>query len=99
MTEVIWTDDDDCVYDDIDGMMCREWPPHSTGWVKLIEGEIIEEIQSPPMLERGKMAVSSNEGRDSRTAHGAGAGNASNISLPVPVLRGLAPDEAGAKNK
>lgn len=77
----------------------REWPPVSDKYVKVVEGEVIEEGQSPPMLERGEVAVSPEEGRSSRASDGTSAENASNLSVPVPLLRRLALDEAGAKNE
>jgi hypothetical protein len=47
----------------------------------IVKGEVIEESESPPVLERREVAVSPEEDRDSGTPDGTSRGNASNSSI------------------
>lgn len=73
------------------------WRLHDGEYHKVIQGEVIEKGKSSPLLERREVEVPEAQGRDSGTPLRAIQGNASNISIQVPVLRGLAPDETGAE--
>lgn len=69
----IVTEDDGIVYDGVEMMDYREWPPLSGRFVKCVKGEVIETVTSEKVLEWREVPVSTAEGSIEGNEDGASA--------------------------